>query len=228
MKLFELRVHKGVCKYVTFIQQSVLEIRVFFFIFAGGIVAFSISTMHLLRACSVPEACEDSETKFPKHILGALSATYFFMSGRLDPVSEELNSNDWAFHLMMVVYFFFTVIVMLNVLIALVNVAFMKSDATWRLIESRLHYIELAENLSYHIPGFRQTYNWFPKEIYFHATAQEVEEYEEMVRVSEGKDDPAIKELKAQVQSLEHQLASQQEREELRFQELKDLLLGRA
>lgn len=40
-----------------------------------------------------------------------------------------------------------------------------------------MHYIELAENLSYHIPGFRQTHDWFPKTIYFCAAALEVENY---------------------------------------------------
>ncbi|KAF9984200.1 hypothetical protein BGZ75_004221 [Mortierella antarctica] len=154
------------------------------------------------------------------------------MSGRLDPVSDELGSDDWAFHLMMAIYFFFTVIVMLNVLIALVNVAFMKSDATLRVIKCRLYYIEKAENLSYHIPHFRQTYDWFPKEIYFYATAQEVEEYEEALRASEGegkdslKNDPAIRDLKAQVQHLESQLASQQGQVEQQLTELKELLLG--
>ncbi|KAG9320744.1 hypothetical protein KVV02_005127 [Mortierella alpina] len=114
-------------------------------------------------------------------------------------------------------------------MVPLVNVAFLKSDATWRLIESRLHYIELAENLSYHIPHFRQTHDWFPKEIYFYATAQEVEEYEEALRASEGegkdalKNDPAIKDLKAQVQNLESQLASQQGQVEQQLKELKEL-----
>ncbi|KAF9347936.1 hypothetical protein BGX26_000636, partial [Mortierella sp. AD094] len=36
-----------------------------------------------------------------------------------------------------------------------------------------------AENMSYHIPGFRQTHNWFPKEIYFTATLQQVRAYRE-------------------------------------------------
>ncbi|KAF9286162.1 hypothetical protein BGZ68_003153 [Mortierella alpina] len=131
MILFELRVLSSVSKYVTFIRQSVVEIRVFFFIFAG----------------------------------------------------------------------------------ALINTAFMKSDATWRLIESRLHYIELAENLTYHIPGFRQTYNWFPKEIYFYATAQEIEEYREEA-------------LKTEVQNLKVQLSSQQQHAEQQFKEMKELLLS--
>ncbi|KAG0262666.1 hypothetical protein BGZ95_003972 [Linnemannia exigua] len=62
---------------------------------------------------------------------------------------------------------------------ALINVAFAKGDDAWRLawIKSRLRYIESAENLSYDIPGFRQTYDWFPKEIYFTATAKEIEDY---------------------------------------------------
>jgi hypothetical protein len=64
---------------------------------------------------------------------------------------------------------------------ALINVAFGKGDDGWRKawIEARLRYIELAENLSYHLPGFRQTYDCFPKEIYFTASAKEVDRYNE-------------------------------------------------
>ncbi|KAF9574330.1 hypothetical protein EC968_006837 [Mortierella alpina] len=162
--LFELRIYKSVCKYITIIRQSVIEIR----------------------------------------------------GGRFDPIEEQLESDDWGFHFMMMINFFFTVIVMLNVLIALINKAFTKGDDDWRLdwIESRLHYIELAENLSYHIPGFRQTHNWFPKEIYFSVPAKEVAEYRE-------------EELKTQVQSLKKQLSDQQEMVEKQFQELKDLLRAR-
>ncbi|KAF9979626.1 hypothetical protein BGZ75_009413 [Mortierella antarctica] len=190
--LFELRINKSVCKYVTIIQETVIEIRVFFIIFAGGLFAFTVATLHLLRACPVLGECEEPTTKLTPHFLGALSATYFFMGGRYDPVSDEFDSNDWGFHLMMVVYFFFTVIVMLNVLIALINVAFTKGDDSWRLvwIESRLRYIESAENMSYHIPGFRQSHNWFPKEIYYAATLQEVRAYREKydLKASKNKD----------------------------------------
>ncbi|KAG0246546.1 hypothetical protein BGX31_000997 [Mortierella sp. GBA43] len=188
--LFEMRVNESVCKYTTIIQETVYEIRVFFVIFAIGIVAFTIATLHLLRACPY-ETCEEPQTEFDGHILGALSATYFFMGGRWDPVSNEFSSHHWAFHLMMAIFFFFTVIIMLNVLIALINKAFEKGDDGWRLvwIESRLRYIESAENLSYHIPGFRQTYNYFPREIYFSATLQEVKEYREKYKPNlNGKD----------------------------------------
>lgn len=66
------------CKYVTIIQQAVVEIRAFFIIFAGGLLAFAIATLHLLRACPV-EGCMREETDFPDNFFGALSATYFFM-----------------------------------------------------------------------------------------------------------------------------------------------------
>ncbi|KAG0058827.1 hypothetical protein BGZ90_004758 [Linnemannia elongata] len=177
--LIELRISKGVCKYVTIIQQAVVEIWIFFMIFAGCIVAFTITLLHLRMSCTY-EGCTRQETKYPSHFLGALSATYFFLGGRYDPVSEELDSmEDLAFHLAMFIFLFSTTILMLNVLIALINVAFAKGDDGWRLawIEARLRYIESAENLSYHIPGFRQTFDCFPKLIYFTATAKDVSAY---------------------------------------------------
>ena len=63
--------------------------------------------------------------------------------------------------------------------LALINMAFTKGDDGWRLawIESRLRFIESAENMSYLIPGFRKTHNVFPKQIFFTATKEEVKEY---------------------------------------------------
>ncbi|KAI1316196.1 hypothetical protein EDD11_010368, partial [Mortierella claussenii] len=39
--LFELRINQMVCKYVSIIQQAIVEIQVFFVIFAGGVLAFT-------------------------------------------------------------------------------------------------------------------------------------------------------------------------------------------
>ncbi|KAG0306950.1 hypothetical protein BGZ99_001632 [Dissophora globulifera] len=189
--LFELRINQSVCKYVTIIQQAVTEIQVFFVIFAAGIVAFTIGMLHLLHACPVGGCppvddinASTGNPQFPMHFFHALSSTYFFMGGRYDPISDMFNSNDWAFHIMMIIYFFFTVILMLNVLIALINVAFTKGDDGWRLawVESRLRYIESAENMSYHIPGYRASHDCFPEEIYFSSTPQQVKEYQKRYR----------------------------------------------
>ncbi|KAF9325165.1 hypothetical protein BG006_011334, partial [Podila minutissima] len=88
--------------------------------------------------------------------------------------------TDTWFHVMMIFYFFFTVILMLNVLIALVNVAFNTGDESWRIVwhESRARYIENAENVTIHIPGFRRAHSWFPNMIYYTATQKEVQAYE--------------------------------------------------
>ncbi|KAI7831329.1 hypothetical protein BC939DRAFT_226802 [Gamsiella multidivaricata] len=135
------------------IVQAISAIRVFFVVFAAGILAFTIAIMHLLRGCA-SSSCQTPATSFPDQFYEAISATYFFMSGRYDSVSDDFNSDNWAFHFMMIVYFLFTVIIMLNVLIALINVAFNKDDETWLLVwrKNRLHYIESAERLSHRIP----------------------------------------------------------------------------
>ncbi|KAF9910707.1 hypothetical protein EC991_005692 [Linnemannia zychae] len=174
--LFELRVHKSVCHFVTIIIQIFNKIKIFFFIFAGGVLAFSIAILHLLQSCK-GDNCPESD--FPSNFLRAMSATYFFMGGIYDPISPLFNSDRVAFHLMMVVFFFFTVILMLNVLISLISLAFSDGDETWRLtwIENRLRYVESAENMSYHIPGYREEHTWFPKEIYYSATPQQVRDY---------------------------------------------------
>lgn len=83
---------------------------------------------------------------------------------------------------MMIIYFFLTVILVLNVLIALINEAFSTSDGGWRgvWLEIRLEYIESAENMSFLVPGFRRTHPaWFSKEVYYTASPKEVQAYEE-------------------------------------------------
>ncbi|KAG0366641.1 hypothetical protein BGX24_003611 [Mortierella sp. AD032] len=143
--LFELRVNGTICQFVTIIIQILSKIRVFFFIFAGGIIAFTIAN-----------------------------------GGRYDPISDDLGTNtNWGLITMMIVFFFFTVILMLNVLIALINVAFTQGDETWRLVwfKNRLSYVARAEDMSYHLSGAREAHNWFPSEIYYSATPEQVENY---------------------------------------------------
>ncbi|KAG0046048.1 hypothetical protein BGZ83_008748 [Gryganskiella cystojenkinii] len=190
--LFEARVQEGICKYVTIIQEAVLEIKAFLVIFAAGLLGFAVAILHLLHGRCPMGGClknqidvQDNNSTFPFNFLNAVSSTYFFMGGIYDPLSENFKDTDWAFHLMMAMYFFFTVILMLNVLIALINVAFIKGGDGWRLvwIESRLQYIEAAENMSYHIPGFRDAHDiYFPKVIYFTATWKQVKDYKEKYR----------------------------------------------
>ncbi|KAG0047818.1 hypothetical protein BGZ83_007215 [Gryganskiella cystojenkinii] len=181
--LFELRINENVCKFVTIIRQAIVEMRVFFVIFACGIFAFAIATVHLVHGCANENGCNRDRTDFPFNFFYALAGTYFFMNGNYNPVDKEFGSEfpNWGLQIMMIIFVFFTVILMMNVLIALVNVAFGKGGDSWRLvwIESRLQHIELAENLSYYLPGFRESYSIFPDVIYYTATDQQVSDYQE-------------------------------------------------
>ncbi|KAK3831083.1 MAG: hypothetical protein J3R72DRAFT_248352 [Linnemannia gamsii] len=134
--LLELRISKSVCKYVSIIQRAVSEIYVFLVILAGCIMAFTITILHMLRSCTY-EGCTRDDTIYPSHFLGGLSATVFFLGGRFEAVSNELNANlskDWAFQLVMFTFLISVSILMMNVLIALINVAFIKGDDGWRLM----------------------------------------------------------------------------------------------
>ncbi|KAF9417760.1 hypothetical protein BGZ94_009869 [Podila epigama] len=182
--LSELRVKQQVCKYVTIIIRIIVEIKVFFIIFALGILFFSLAIQHILRGCA-SKGCANSPTSFPENFFGAITAVYFIMGGRYDPITTELGQEAaWQLHVMIMIYFLFTVVVMLNVLIALINLGFNKADETWRVVwlENRLRYAESAENMSYSIPGFRQTHIWFPKEIYYTATKTRVKAYWERIK----------------------------------------------
>ncbi|KAF9981412.1 hypothetical protein BGZ75_007333 [Mortierella antarctica] len=191
--LFELRVIRSVCKFVSIIIYAISSIRVFFFIFAGGILAFAIAISHVLHTCTDATTCPSYTEGFSFNLFRALSTTYFLMSGRYDPVSNGLTNNDVAIHVMLMVFFFFTVIVMMNVLIALINHAFDDGDKTWELdwLQNRMRFVESAENMSYDfsatmenledffpfIPSSWASGNSHPETIYFTATAFQVREY---------------------------------------------------
>ncbi|KAF8929548.1 hypothetical protein BGZ47_000985, partial [Haplosporangium gracile] len=176
--LFELRVNKIVCQFVTAIVRIFSRIRIFFIIFLFGLLAFTTALLHLLRGC-VQEPCAELTTEFPENFYLAFSATFFFMGGKYDPISDVFTQSNWAFNTMMIIYLFFTVILMLNVLIAVINAGYDESDMTWELVwlQNRLLYIESVENLSYSIPGLREKYDIFPQEIYYCLSEAKIQEY---------------------------------------------------
>ncbi|KAF9983076.1 hypothetical protein BGZ75_005459 [Mortierella antarctica] len=186
--LFQLRINKSVCHFVTIIIQVISKIRVFFFILAGGILAFTTAILHLLLACPFSTCEEPTTNTFPKQFYKAISTTFYFIGGRYDSIADEFTTDNWAFHTMMMFNFFFTGVLILNVLIALINVAFTKGDETWRLVwlQNRMKFVESAEAISFQIPGFREAHNWFPNEIYYSATPQKARSYkrdtENMIR----------------------------------------------
>ncbi|KAF9375196.1 hypothetical protein CPB97_011603 [Podila verticillata] len=116
-------------------------------------------------------------------IIMALSSSFLVLEGgNYDPIGDEFAGQNWAFHTVMIIYLFFTVIVMLNVLIALINSGYDEGDTTWQLfwLKNRLWYIESAENMPHYIPGLRDKYDIFPQEIYYSLPKTKVQGYKKL------------------------------------------------
>ncbi|KAF9436903.1 hypothetical protein BGZ76_002625 [Entomortierella beljakovae] len=166
--MFELRVNRGVCKFVTIIIQVISRIRIFFFISIGGILAFSTAILHLLKSVPIGSTETVDSADFPKN--------YYKAAGVYDPIADLFldagpdDKDNWMFLTMMILNFSFAGIIILNVLIALINVAFSEGDETWQQVwlENKMFIIEAAENMTYHIPDYRKYYACrFPREIYY-------------------------------------------------------------
>ncbi|KAF9290060.1 hypothetical protein BGZ68_008018 [Mortierella alpina] len=151
--------------------------------FRSGYNALDVLAYGLPLAASVDHlvAVHRGETNGNTRILSfTVLAVFLHMNGRYDTIDDKFSSDDWAFHIMMIIYSFFTVILMLNVLIALINVAFNKGDDGWRLawIAARLRSIEAAENYAYRTGSLLSSHG-AAKHIFFTATPKEVRAYKE-------------------------------------------------
>ncbi|KAF9586428.1 hypothetical protein BGW38_005210 [Lunasporangiospora selenospora] len=187
--LSELRVIESVCKYVTIVFEILRQIRVFLGVFALGVIMYSLAILHVILGNKNPD--NNPQTEFPNDFFGALSTGFFILGGRYEPIQDDLFSDNqygsWQLQLLLLTYFFFAVIVMLNVLIAIVNEAYINGDISWRQVwfENRLSIVEQAENLSFHIPGFRESNDWFPDKIYYGATSYQVKQYWKRINVKD-------------------------------------------
>ncbi|KAG0328761.1 hypothetical protein BGZ99_004621 [Dissophora globulifera] len=173
--LYKFRVFKKLSRFVDFMYRFTADIGVFLVIFALGVVAFTEVFWILLRTC-LTQPCVESTTKFPDNFVKAIFTTYFFLSGRYDPVSNELDGDFSIFHVVMALYYFFTAIIMLNILIAL-----SKSIETesWRLkwFFGRFDFVVLATLIETLTLSGRKTLA-FEREVYYTATDEEILEFQ--------------------------------------------------
>jgi hypothetical protein len=102
--MFELRVNKSVCHFVTIIVRTLGNIQVFFIIFAAGIIAFAIAILHLLRGSPVHKRDQDyldNNVTFPGHFYQAIATTYFYMVRELTDAHHSIalvfiiNTSSW-------------------------------------------------------------------------------------------------------------------------------------
>ncbi|KAG0051018.1 hypothetical protein BGZ83_004207 [Gryganskiella cystojenkinii] len=146
-------------------------------------VTFTHALMHLLHTrpfCDKGECNGNpSPDGYPDSFFAALSATYFFLAGRYDPVGTSFEGTSDTFHIMMVIFFFFTAIVLLNILIALMNDAFNESKDQGQLAWLKQWSEVIAEvEVFLMTQSGRQNRDFFPDYIYYGARKEEAIEYE--------------------------------------------------
>ncbi|KAF9585645.1 hypothetical protein BGW38_001400 [Lunasporangiospora selenospora] len=199
----ELRVSEIACKYVVIISGLLARVRFFFINFVAAILVFSLVILHALYSYKA-NINDDEEQSFPSSLYDAISVIYLALSGRYDPTAEGSLSTkqdddktpyrNMPLQIIVMIFFF-----MISILIATINESFFGENDKWRRhwLDNRLRYVESAENLSYHIPGLRQTFRWFPSRIYYTATSNQAWQFwertkdiDEDIRLMRDEDEP--------------------------------------
>ncbi|KAF9344932.1 hypothetical protein BGX34_005201, partial [Mortierella sp. NVP85] len=188
--VFKMRIITPLGEVVDIIITITRKILWFFLVFAVFLVSFTHAFLYVLhtrryRPCE-GDSCKntDSSSSYPTGFLEALMVTYFFLSGRYDPVEASIDSGTVTFRVMMVIFFFFTVIILLNVLIALVNVAFNESgvnyqNSYWKVVAEVITGMDLIMNFGERFESGSQ-----PEYIYYCASDEDIRKFERRSGIS--------------------------------------------
>ncbi|KAG0265787.1 hypothetical protein DFQ27_000360 [Actinomortierella ambigua] len=104
---------------------------------------------------------------------------YMHIGGRWDPLDKNFDGDDVSFHAMMFVFFFFTAILLLNLLIALMNDAYNDSQQEGEQAWLK-QWSEIMANIErvYLTGSELHNSNLFPDFVYYGAPEEEAEAYE--------------------------------------------------
>ncbi|KAK3824534.1 MAG: hypothetical protein J3Q66DRAFT_92656 [Benniella sp.] len=186
--VFELRIIKPLGRAVNIITNVTKKIIWFLIIFAVFIISHTHALLYVLhtrryRKCEKDapnDPCKDIDypSKYPTDFLQAMSTTYFFLSGRYDPVEDSFQRGPVGFRLIMVVFFFFAVILLLNILIALVNDAFNSIEkegeiAYWKLLSEVIAELEM---LTIYFEGVSNS-DSYSEYIYYCASDEDIKKF---------------------------------------------------
>ncbi|KAF9983582.1 hypothetical protein BGZ65_001634 [Modicella reniformis] len=184
--LCDLRVIKPLGLAVNIIVNITRRIKWFFLIFGLVLMGFT----HVLLFVLKDEPCDDGtdcSDMYPTGFFKALSATFFFLAGRYDSVNTVFKKDLTGFHIIMVLFYFFTAILLLNVLIALMNDAFVASEKEGEIAYLKLLSEVVTDAETYFTLGglIQRSSNWFPKYIYYCASAEEIEKFQSRFSISD-------------------------------------------
>ncbi|KAF9359049.1 hypothetical protein BGX26_000300 [Mortierella sp. AD094] len=188
--MFELKVFRPLGTAVHILLNIARRILWFMAVFGIALVAFTHAFMHITHTrqsrCldstgNSIEGCQDLESNYPKNFY-ALFSTFFFIAGIYDPLTNDLDPNSetgFSFRILLSLFIFFTVILLMNVLIAIMNDGYSESrdegQLTW--LKQWSEVIVDAE-LFMMRQSTRQSQDFFPDYIYYAAHPQDVEDHE--------------------------------------------------
>ncbi|KAF9110687.1 hypothetical protein BGX27_006012 [Mortierella sp. AM989] len=204
--IFELRIFKQLGIVVNIIFNIAKKIIWFLMILGFFMISFTLALQHLLHTRQYRPACipkdsnttdttnttnttcdlEDYPAGYPTNVFAALTDTYFFLAGRYEPVGNSLDKGSTSFRIMMLIFFIFTAILLLNILIALMNDAYDHSKS-----QGEVAWLKLLSGVISEVEQFwmikrdREESDYFPDYIYYYAPEQDAEIYESKEQITD-------------------------------------------
>ncbi|KAF9436518.1 hypothetical protein BGZ76_003702 [Entomortierella beljakovae] len=180
--IFELKVLQPLGTAVHILINITRKVLWFLAVFVIVLVAFTHAFVHLthsrnLQCGGSPDAqSPDAQTsgcatKYPDQAIPALFSTFFFLAGIYNPIEDDLSGpkgNDTSFKVLLALYVFFTVIMLMNVLIAIMNDGYSESrdegELAWLKQWSE---VILESELFLMNDSTRQNRDFFPNYIFY-------------------------------------------------------------
>ncbi|KAF9354777.1 hypothetical protein BGX26_007377 [Mortierella sp. AD094] len=179
--------------------------KIFWFavIFVLSLVAFTHAFLHIThtrqdRCVDLTgddlTACRDVESNYPQDPIQAALDSFFFIAGLYDPINNDINwaySPNYSFKFLLVFYIAFTVVMMMNLLIAIMNDAYSESRSEGQLMWLKQWSEVIAEaELFLMSQSARESRNFFPDYIYYVGCQRDVEEYKKKESEKRYKENP--------------------------------------
>ncbi|KAK3807818.1 MAG: hypothetical protein J3Q66DRAFT_406331 [Benniella sp.] len=193
--LCELRVFKSICHATTLVLSISYEIISVVFVLMLCIMSFAGGMLHLLRARTHdcismddngnmilgPWSCPTRDTDFPLDPFDAFMASFYMMSGQYDAVKKELQAGDPDIRFLGILYFTSTVVIAMNIVIAIANHAMVKATyygpLSW--LSNLLRAAVTAETLSVTAGEYREQVDLFPQCVYYAVLPSRMAEFKE-------------------------------------------------
>ncbi|KAF9995602.1 hypothetical protein BGZ65_008758, partial [Modicella reniformis] len=122
---------------------------------------------------------------YPTGFFAAFSATLFFLAGRYNSVDKSFEKGSISFNVMMVAFYFFTGILLLNLLIALMYDVFTESTKDGAIIHLDLLAEIVAEVETYSMSNNdRDRGDYYPKYMYYCASEEEIARFRTKYSIS--------------------------------------------